>query len=51
MNTMNIAAIQEVLPERYPLLMVDRILEAGDTGREPKKPADSDHPDSNADSE
>jgi 3-hydroxyacyl-[acyl-carrier-protein] dehydratase len=27
MNTMNIGAIQEVLPERYPLLMVDRILE------------------------
>jgi 3-hydroxyacyl-[acyl-carrier-protein] dehydratase len=27
MSTMDIGAIQDVLPERYPLLMVDRILE------------------------
>jgi ATP-dependent Clp protease protease subunit len=25
--------------------LIDRVLEAGDTGREPTKPADSDHPD------
>jgi ATP-dependent Clp protease protease subunit len=29
--------------------IIDRVLEAGDTGREPKKPADSDHPDPTSD--
>jgi ATP-dependent Clp protease protease subunit len=29
--------------------IIDRVLEAGDTGREPGKPADSDHPDPSSD--
>lgn len=29
--------------------LIDRVLEAGDTGREPQKPADSDHPDPSLD--
>lgn len=29
--------------------IIDRVMEAGDTGREPKKPVDSDHPDPDSD--